>query len=199
MQHSLADLQQMRCLPLELKVVKTQMRTIMKKKPAYIYAKTTGRYPIIATLTEESRLRTEKWLRHGCNAFEQHYPSSNPMSFWTEQDVLQYIVENKLSYASVYGDILQDANKQYYTTGASRTGCMFCMFGCHLEKPINRFQKLHDTHPKIYNYCINGGEVVDGVWQPSKEGLGIGKVLDYIGVNYKPVKQLKPIKLFEIK
>ena len=26
---------------------------------------------------------------------------------------------------------------------------------------------------------------VDGIWQPDKNGLGLGKVLDYIGVNYE--------------
>lgn len=31
---------------------------------------------------------------------------------------------------------------------------------------------------------LKGGEMVDGKWQPSKEGLGLGKVLDYIGVKY---------------
>ena len=36
------------------------------------------------------------------------------------------------------------------------------------------------------DYCINGGKYnEDGVWQPSKDGLGIGHVLDFIGVNYK--------------
>ena len=35
-----------------------------------------------------------------------------------------------------------------------------------------------------YEYCIGGGEYVDGKWQPSKEGLGLGKVLDYINVKY---------------
>ena len=33
-------------------------------------------------------------------------------------------------------------------------------------------------------YCINGGEMVDGKWQPTKDGLGLGHVLDYIGVKY---------------
>ena len=35
------------------------------------------------------------------------------------------------------------------------------------------------------NGDCGGGEMVDGKWQPNKEGLGLGKVLDYIGVNYK--------------
>ena len=28
-------------------------------------------------------------------------------------------------------------------------------------------------------------EMVDGKWQPNKKGLGLGKVLDYIGVKYE--------------
>ena len=71
------------------------------------------------------------------------------------------------------------------TTGCNRTGCIFCMFGCHLEKEPNRFQRLKETHPRQYEYCIGGGAMVDGKWQPTKEGLGLGKVLDYIGVKYE--------------
>ena len=70
------------------------------------------------------------------------------------------------------------------TTGCDRTGCIFCMFGCNSEKDPNRFQRLKETHPRQYEYCIGGGEMVDGKWQPSKDGLGLGKVLDYIGVKY---------------
>ena len=108
------------------------------------------------------------------------------MSFWTEQDVLQYIYTYNIPYAKeVYGDIYIDENGKYKTTGADRTGCVFCMFGCHLEKEPNRFQKLAETHPKLYSYCINGGSDESGVWLPDNKGLGLGKVLDYIGVNYK--------------
>ena len=78
-----------------------------------------------------------------------------------------------------------DENGKYKTTGADRTGCVFCMFGCHLEKEPNRFQQLAATHPKLYSYCINGGSNESGVWLPDNKGLGLGKVLDYIGVNYK--------------
>ena len=60
------------------------------------------------------------------------------------------------------------------------------MFGCHLEKEPNRFQRLKETHPRQYEYCIGGGEYDEsGIWQPSKQGLGLGKVLDYIGVKYE--------------
>ena len=177
---------------------------VMKKTPTKKYSKETGRKPILGTMAEESRLRYQKWLQHGCNAFETKDPKSQPMSFWTEQDVLHYIKKFNVPYASVYGDIVPTSKDeqiegqltafdvlndyettQLKTTGASRTGCIFCMFGCHLEKEPNRFQRLKETHPRQYEYCINGGEMVDGKWQPSKEGLGLGKVLDYINVKYK--------------
>lgn len=180
---------------------------VMKKKPAKKYGNETGRKPIIGTLAQESRLRYQKWIERGCNAFEGSSPTSQPLSFWTEQDILHYIKKYNVPYCSVYGDIVIDEKvdgenilegqinlidylgcheevDKLKTTGCSRTGCIFCMFGCHLEKGKNRFQMLKETHPRQYEYCIGGGEMVDGKWQPSKEGLGLGKVLDYIGVKY---------------
>lgn len=156
---------------------------VMKKRPAMLYTKQTERKPIIGTLACESKMREQAWQRTGCNSFDGKKQKSAPLSFWTEQDILQYIKEFDVPYCSVYGDIISDGGK-LKTTNCDRTGCMFCMFGCHLEKGQNRFQRLKETHPKQYNYCINGGEMVDGKWQPNKEGLGLGKVLDFINVDY---------------
>ncbi len=176
---------------------------VMKKKPAKVYEKVSERKPILATMANESRMRKTSWMRTGCNAFESKRPISQPLSFWTEQDILHYIKQFDVPYCSVYGEIVPvDDGEQFdgqlttfdvlndydgtllKTTGCDRTGCIFCMFGCHLEKEPNRFQRLKETHPRQYEYCISGGEYVDGKWQPSKEGLGLGKVLDYIGVKY---------------
>ena len=133
----------------------------------------------------ESALRKTQWIKVGCNAFDGKRPRSAPLSFWTEHDVLEYIVKYDVPYASVYKDIKEE-NGKLHTTGEDRTGCIFCMFGCHLEKDPNKFQRLKETHPKQYEYCINGGEYdEDGNWKPSKEGLGIGKVLEYMGVPYE--------------
>ena len=181
-----------------------QCCNVMKKKPAKAYEKETGRKAIIGTLAQESRLRQQKWIQNGCNAFEGKRPTSQPLSFWTEQDILHYIKKYDVPYCPVYGDIQVKAKSDVEgqmnlidylgsyepedlleTTGCNRTGCIFCMFGCHLEKEPNRFQRLKQTHPRQYQYCIGGGEMVDGKWQPSKEGLGLGKVLDYIGVKYE--------------
>ena len=158
---------------------------VMKKRPAKTYEKKTGRKAIIGTLASESTLRKTQWVKYGCNAFESKRPTSQPLSFWTEQDILHYIKQFDVPYCSVYGDIVPDNEGTLLkTTGCDRTGCIFCMFGCHLEKEPNRFQRLKETHPRQYEYCIGGGEYVDGKWQPSKEGLGLGKVLDYINVKY---------------
>lgn len=97
---------------------------------------------------------------------------------------------------SIYDEIYQEQDGTYKTTGCNRTGCVFCMFGCHLEKGENLFQRLVKMHPKLYNYCMNGVEEVNGVWQPNNKGLGLAKVLDYIGVDYTPHKLLKSKKLF---
>lgn len=158
---------------------------VMKKSPAHTYAKQTGRMAIVATMTEESVMRQQNWLRYGCNSFEQTNPTSKPMSFWTRQDVLKYIVENNLDYCSVYGDIvLNEDTGLYETTGVDRTGCVFCCFGVTHDAKPNRFEQLKLTHPRQYEYCINGGGYQDGIWLPNQEGLGLGYVLNYLGVEY---------------
>ena len=147
--------------------ISNQCCKVMKKDPAHKYAKETGRNSITAQMAEESKLRTQAWLKNSCNAFNSKNPVSNPMSFWTEQDVLQYIYEHKLPICSVYGEVVKDTEvdgqmditdfgddlfvPKFKTTGCKRTGCMLCGFGCHLEKEEDsRFLRLKETHPKMY-------------------------------------------------
>ena len=148
----------------------------MKKSPMKKYQHANGYLPILATLAEESRIRKQGWIRHGCNAFESANPTSQPMAFWTEQDVLAYIVKYGIEIASVYGDIVTtDKNGTDYPpvdlcgniqpnlhcTGCQRTGCIFCAFGFHLEKGETRFQRLAKTHPRQYEYSVSGGQWID--------------------------------------
>lgn len=149
---------------------------VMKKAPAKKYEKATGRKPIVGTMACESALRKTQWLKQGCNAFDVKRPISTPMAFWTEQDVLEYIVRYEIPYSAAYGEIKQDEAGKYYTTLCDRTGCVFCGYGCHLEKEPNRFQKLKTTHPKLYEYCMKP-------WDSG--GLGMDKVLEFIGVDIK--------------
>ena len=144
---------------------------IMKKQPAHEYSKKNGVYFVTAEMACESKMRTDKWIKNGCNGFDLEIPKSTPMAFWTEQDVLEYIYKNNLPIAEPYGEVIEtecqytfDGEQcKYATTGCDRTGCMFCAFGAHLEKGKTRFQRLKETHPKQYNYCLNGGEFVNGL------------------------------------
>ena len=175
---------------------------VMKKSPAKKYAKETGRYPITAQMASESRLRSQQWLNHGCNGFDMKSPISNPMSFWFEQDVLAYVVENHLKLASQYGRIVADDGEQIdgqislsdfgvldlerpllKTTGLERTGCAFCGYGCHREKRPNRFELIDVvSNPTIRDFCMRGGrfEGTTGLWKPDERGLGMWFVIQWI-------------------
>ena len=200
---------------------------VMKKAPAHAYARRTGRKPMTAQMASESRLRTQQWLKNGCNGFDMKSPISNPMSFWTEQDVLLYIRQLQDEYdqnlavcnmevrcrankiqrrkarkyikknpkrfeiCSVYGKVVTEdeahgqmtladvSNMEIFdlgrpvlkTTGCERTGCMFCGYGCHLEKSPGRFEKMKLTHPKQYEYIMKP-------W--NEGGLGFKEIIDWI-------------------
>lgn len=143
---------------------------VMKKRPFHRYEKASGRKPMIATMADESRLRFQEYLQHGCNSFDAKRVKSTPLGFWTEQDVLGYLHEKGIGYASCYGEIREE-NGKLYNTGVKRTGCMFCLFGIYAEHEPNRMQRMQRDYPKQYDYCINK--------------LGIGKVLDSVGIPYK--------------
>ena len=135
---------------------------VLKKKPIKEYQKREKRYPMTGQMASESLRRRNSWLKYGCNGFSMREPLSNPVSFWTEQDVLLYLKKYNLPYSKIYGGIEKDPKTgKLYTTGANRTGCMFCMFGVHLEKNPNRFQKMKVTHPAQYNYCMNKLRIKD--------------------------------------
>lgn len=182
-------------------IVSDRCCRVMKKTPVKLYSKRTEKKPITAQMASESRLRLNKWLQNGCNGFDMKAPISNPIAFWTEQDVLQYIKQHNVEIASVYGEIvykhdpeqmrLEDFTDEKIgcealcTTGCNRTGCIFCGFGAHLEKGEGRFERLKRTHPRQYEYCIGGGEYNGaGIWQPNKEGLGMGHVFDELNRLY---------------
>lgn len=168
---------------------------VMKKAPFKDYNKETRRVPITAQMASESRLRKKNWLLHGCNMFNANKPMSNPMSFWTEQDVLKYIYQNNIPICSVYGDVVKVTEMEgqldlenvfgkdicdigtpnYKTTGLNRTGCMFCGYGCHLEKPgEGRFERMKVTHPKQYEYIMKPWE---------EGGLNYKAVIDWLNEN----------------
>lgn len=129
---------------------------IMKKKPFHDYEKKSGKKGFVGTMASDSQQRESSYLQTGCNNFKKNV--SMPLAFWTEKDIWDYIKKYNLPYCPIYN------------TGVKRTGCMFCMFGVHLEKRPNRFELMKNTHPQLYEYCI--------------KKLGLGKVLDYLKIEY---------------
>ena len=168
---------------------------ILKKTPLINYEKQTNSKPIIGVMATESRNRKNNYLARGCNAFNGSQIQSNPLGFWTEDDILEYLYITKIPYCSIYGDILcsnssteylnlypeanntpltlkQSKNKAYSCTGVNRTGCMFCLFGLASElksKKSDRFTRMAKTHPKQYKYCM--------------EVLKLQEVIDYVHTN----------------
>lgn len=201
-------------IPISVKCCKT-----MKEKPIAEFQKKNNIKPIIGTMASESRRRKKGWLTNGCNAFDISEPRSMPLAFWTDQDILNYVRKYKIPICSVYGDIVPVANQGIKSrngvclrcTGRQRTGCIFCAYGAHIEKRelgSNRFQQLAKTHPKLYDYCMRGGEWIDNpaydpttpvydkinsnwtnwnpkkIWVAGKGGLGYAKMLDMVNSVY---------------
>lgn len=136
----------------------------MKLKPIAEYVKKTGRVPIMGTTASESALRAQKFLQYGFYNLEGKKAQCTPMSIWTDDDVWEYIHRFNLPYCKIYD------------MGYDRTGCVFCMFGAHLDKEPNRFQKLQRTHPDLWRYCMKPYD--DG-------GLGLREVLEFVGIPYE--------------
>jgi 3'-phosphoadenosine 5'-phosphosulfate sulfotransferase (PAPS reductase)/FAD synthetase len=141
---------------------------VMKKRPIYVWEKQYDKYPIIGIMADESITREREYRENGCNSFEAKHPQGRPMGFWTEQDIYQYLDRYQLPIAKVYGDLIK-TQTGYCLTGVKRTGCMFCMFGVHLEDSPNRFERMKETHPKQWEYCM--------------KNLKMQEVLDFIGVS----------------
>lgn len=145
---------------------------VMKKEPMRRYRRETGRAPFVGMLATDSKDREIAYLKTGCNAYDSKSPRSTPLAFWTEQDVLRCIREHNIPLAAVYGDIVATENGALTTTGMSRTGCIFCGFGIHMDLhdgPHTRFEMLRETHPRLWHYVINR--------------LGMGEVLQYCREN----------------
>lgn len=138
---------------------------MLKKEPLSRYEKEHGTKRVIGIMADESDMRKKQAKMYG--PVTDKYLA--PLIFWSRNDILTYILENKINYCSIYGEIVEDCKGNLDTTGEHRTGCMFCMFGVHLEKHPNRFERMKISHPKHHTVCMN---------------LGCGKVMDYIGVTH---------------
>lgn len=132
---------------------------ILKKNPAKVYERRTGRMPITGVMAAESRLRKQHWLRHGCISFTAKRTQCKPLSIFTEEDIWEYINKTGIKICPVYDSPLID-----------RTGCIFCLFGQHRDNG-KKFRHLKETHPKLFTYCM--------------ETLKMKEVMDFMTENCK--------------
>lgn len=116
---------------------------IMKKYPAKNYGKKTKQYPYTGEMVVEGGERKRVYLKHGCNAYLSSQPKSTPLAIWTDDNIWEYIRGFNIAYSKIYD------------MGYTRTGCIYCGFGVHLEKGLNRFQRLKQTHPARWKYCMD--------------------------------------------
>lgn len=163
---------------------------VMKKKPMKKFEKQTGKKAFIGNLAQESKLRTQKWLQNGCNAYDVERPISQPLAFWTEQDVLEYIYAKQLPIASVYGNVVlegeeyeqlslfEEPQKKFKTTGVERTGCMFCLYGIQYPNNCEKMRMMAESHPNIYSWIMKSTE---------SGGLGYRDILTWINEHGKKV------------
>ena len=129
----------------------------MKKNPIKSYENRSKKHPIIGTMAQESSIRAINYNRNGCNAYYLKRPMSTPLSFWNDTDVWAYIKLHNLDHCSVY------------SMGYERTGCVFCMFGMHLEKE-DRLKKLEQTHTSLFRYCMEKLDLKTVLkWYPRRE------------------------------
>lgn len=124
----------------------------LKKEPLRRKARELGlECTILGILASESYQREKDWLEYGCNVFHKRKDNqSRPLSFWTNDDILEYIEYYHVRIPEIYD------------MGYTRNGCMYCGFGVHLEPDgCNRYQKLKETHPAQYSYFVkNFGELM---------------------------------------
>jgi len=129
----------------------------MKKQPFNKYHKEQERAPFVGVMATDGRARLRSYATHGCNVFARKKMMSRPLSIWTKDDVWRCLKAG-IPYSPIYD------------MGYDRTGCVFCMFGCQMEKEP-RFVKLKQTHPKLHKYCM--------------EYLGLREVLEFMEIPYE--------------
>jgi 3'-phosphoadenosine 5'-phosphosulfate sulfotransferase (PAPS reductase)/FAD synthetase len=139
---------------------------VLKKRPMQKYQSESKRFPMIGIMAGDGMQRERTFLgkRGGsCNVFGDN-ASAWPLAIWTNEDIWWYVRSRKLDYA------------RQYDQGATSTGCYACMFGIHMEKGENRFQRMYRNDPKLWKACM--------------DGFGCRQIMEYIGLPILPDVEL---------
>ena len=153
----------------------------LKEKPADDWAKEHNSVPYLGLMASEGGRREKSLKMHGCNYFGKSTIRSCPFAIFYRQDILQLALDLEVPIPSIYGTIERKIDGSLYTTKAQRTGCSMCGFGIHMEKRPHRFDLLYQRNPKEWDYWMNKCCIDE-----NGEHFGWGKVLDYIGVEWRP-------------
>ena len=187
----------------------------MKEKPCRDWAEKNNSCPILGLMACEGGKREKALIENGCNYYGKTTIRSAPFATFMPWDLLELALEmdkfyhenveifekayyeqpyskdkdgNIIPYEEietivpeVYGEIVKGENGKLKTTGASRSGCDICGFGIQLEERPHRFDRLRERNEKawefyMYNVCTD---------PETGEKYGWGRVLDYIGVEWK--------------
>jgi len=138
----------------------------LKKRPSLNFNRMSGKFPFLGLRADDSILRQRLYLTSGCNVMDGKMSQGRPLAIWNDENIWGYIEQKNLGYCTIYNQ------------GYDRTGCLFCGFGVHLEEQPNRFQRLQQTHPKLWEYCM--------------DKLGMREVLEYMGIPYMGFQMTLP-------
>jgi len=159
-------MQKMGVIPKKWRHLRNKIKTTerccdyFKKMPFVKYEKENKKgLSFVGVRVEESNLRRRSFRKMGCQAFNLKRPQSRPIMFWEEKDVNRYIQENNVEICDVYYDKWIEnptTGEMLMVPAETRTGCIFCMYGLHLEDEENtRFHKLQKRHPKLFKYSMD--------------------------------------------
>lgn len=189
----------------------------LKEKPCNDWARAHESFPFLGMMASEGGQREEALTDHGCNYYGKTVMRSAPFAPYMRNDILNLALQMDVWYRrhidvferlyygqpyskdengviipyepldsiipEIYGNIITDGEEGLETTGAKRTGCSMCGFGIHMEERPHRFDKLRVRNPKEWEFymyrCCTDSE--------TGEKYGWGRVLDYIGVEWKDV------------
>lgn len=155
----------------------------LKEKPCDDWAKKNNSFPFLGMMASEGGQREEAIMDHGCNYYGKTVMRSAPFGTFLRQDILQLAIDLNVPVPEIYGEIKRKPDGNLYTTKAQRTGCSMCGFGIHMEKRPHRFDMLRERNEKewefwMYKCCTD---------KETGKKYGWGRVLDWIGVEWKDV------------
>lgn len=106
---------------------------------------------VMGTRADESMARRQQWVENSC----VYTPPDGvtrilPLSYFSEAHVWAYIEKHNLEYPNIYN------------CGYTRSGCMTCGFGCHVQSP-NRFQVLRNENYPFYEAIMKEWGYADAI------------------------------------